>query len=134
MKGQFSFARAYQFGIGVPQSRALAIDWYRKSAAQCNAKSDYFAKWLRDSTNNIGFRDDNEHATVIGTKLRFGTTPMGGDPAGITFHNSAQRVLWLWGQRHVLDREEAEVFRQMRQSDYDRSVRAGRDNCGVRSP
>ncbi|MEO8004900.1 MAG: tetratricopeptide repeat protein [Betaproteobacteria bacterium] len=85
MKGQFSLARAYQFGIGLPQSRALAIDWYQKSAAHGDAKSDYFAKWLRDSTNNIGFRDDSEHAMVIGSKLRFGTTLMGGIRPGSRF-------------------------------------------------
>ena len=129
MKGQFSLGRAYQFGIGVPQNRQAAIAWFQKSAAQGNAKAEYWAKWLRDGTNNIGFRDDLEHNLVIGGKLRFGTTLMGGDPAGITFHNSAQRVLWILGQRNALDREEAEVFRQMRRGTYDACKSAGRDNC-----
>ncbi len=61
LKGQFSFGRAYQFGIGVPQNRRQAIGWYQKAAAQGNAKADYWARWLRDPTNNIGFRDDVEH-------------------------------------------------------------------------
>ena len=132
MKGQFSLARAYQFGIGVPQDRQTAIAWFTKAGAQGNSKGDYWAKWLRDPTNNIGFRDEIEHNIVIGSKLRFSVHLMGGDPAGITFHNSARRVLWLAGQRNAVDRDEAEVFRAMRQSAYDDCTRAGRDNCGVR--
>lgn len=128
-KGQFSFGRAYQFGIGVPQDRQQAIAWFQKAAAQGNGQADYFAKWLRDPTNNIGFRDDFEHDLVIGSKLRFGTQLMGGDASGVLFHNSAQRVLWLRGQRNRLDREEAEVFRQIRTREHEDCVRAGRDNC-----
>jgi uncharacterized protein len=131
MKGQFSLGRAYQFGIGVPQNRQTAIAWFAASAAQGNAKADYWAKWLRDPTNNIGFRNDIEHNIVIGGKLRFTARLMGGDPRGITFHNSAQRVLWLAGQSKAADRDEAEVFRMMRQSAYDECKRAGRDNCGA---
>ena len=132
LKGQFSLGRVYQFGIGVPQNRQLAIAWFAKSGAQGNAKGDYWAKWLRDGTNNIGFRNDNEHNMVIGGKLRFAVKLMGGDPYGIVFHNSAQRVLWLAGQRNAVDREEAEVFQAMRRSAYDDCTRAGRDNCGGR--
>ena len=133
MKGQFSLGRAYQFGIGVPQNRQLAIAWFAKAGAQGNAKGDYWAKWLRDGTNNVGFRDENEHDMVIGGKLRFSVVLMGGDPSGITFHNSARRVLWLAGQRNAVDRDEAEVFSAMRRRAYDDCMRAGRDNCGVRS-
>ena len=132
MKGQFSFGRACQFGIGVPQNRQLAIAWFAKAGAQGNAKGDYWAKWLRDGTNNIGFRDDNEHNIVIGGKLRFSVKLMGGDPSGITFHNSAKRVMWLIGLSNAVDRDEAEVFRIIRQSNYDSCVSAGRDNCGGR--
>jgi TPR repeat protein len=133
MNGQFSLGRAYQFGIGVPQNRQLAVGWFAKAGAQGNAKGDYWAKWLRDSTNNIGFRNDYEHNIVIGGKLRFSVKLMGGDPYGITFHNSARRVLWLAGQSQAVDRDEAEVFRMMRQMAYDDCTRAGRDNCGLRS-
>jgi len=129
MKGQFSLGRAYQFGIGVPQNRQLAVEWFAKSGAQGNAKGDYWARWLRDPTNNIGFRDETEHQIVIGSKLRFGSTLLGGDPNGVTFHNSAQRALWLMGQRNRLDAQEAEVFRQIRLREHDDCIRAGRDNC-----
>jgi uncharacterized protein len=130
MKGQSSYARAFQFGIGVPQSRQQAIAWFQKAGAQGNAQADYWAKWLRDPTNNIGFRDQVEQSIVLAGKLRFGTTLMGGDATGVTFHNSAQRVLWLHGQRNALDREEAEVFRQIHKLEYDSCKSAGRDNCG----
>ena len=130
-KGQFSFGRAYQFGIGVPQDRQQAIAWYQKAARQGNAEADYFAKWLRDPTNNIGFRDDVEHDIVIAGKLRFGSTLYGGDPYGVTFHNSAQRALWLLGQRQRLDTQEAEVFRQIRKRHNDDCTRAGRDDCSM---
>ena len=98
-EGQFSFARAYQFGIGVPQDRQQAIAWFEKAAAQGNGQAEYWAKWLRSPTNNIGFRDNVEHDIVIAGKLRFGGSLLGGDPYGVTFHNSAQRALWLLGQR-----------------------------------
>lgn len=130
-KGQFSWARAYQFGIGVPQDRQQSIAWYRKAAAQANAKADYWAQWLRDPTNNIGFRSDVEHDVVIGSKLRFGTELMGGDAYGITFHNSGQRALWVLGQKNRVDKQEAEVFRQIRQREYADCTQAGRDNCGA---
>ena len=129
-KGQFSFGRAFQFGIGVPQSRPQAIAWYQKAAAQGHAKGDYWAKWLRDPTNNIGFRDDLEHDIVIAGKLRFGSSLMGGDPTGIAFHNSARRILWIHGLRNALDREEAEVFSAIRKREYEDCRSAGRDNCG----
>jgi hypothetical protein len=130
-KGQFALARAYQFGIGVAQNRQTAIAWYQKAAAQGNAKADYWAKWLRDPTNNIGFRNDTEHNAVIAGKLRFGTNLMGGDPAGVTFHSSGQRAMWLMGQKGRLDKEEAEVFRDIRRREYADCTQAGRDNCGA---
>lgn len=130
MKGQFAFGRAFQFGIGVAQNRQQAIAWFHKAAAQGHGQADYFAKWLRDPTNNIGFRDDIEHDVVIAGKLRFGASLIGGDPIGITFHNSAQRALWIMGLRNRVDTEEARVFRDIRKREYDDCTRAGRDNCG----
>ena len=129
VKGQFALGRAYEFGIGVPQSRANAISWFQRSGTQGNAQASYFAKWLRDPTNNIGFRNTMEHDLVIGGKLRFATALMGGDPAGITFHNSAQRILWLQGMRNKVDTQEAQVFSDIRKREYDDCRRAARDNC-----
>ena len=129
MKGQFALGRAYEFGIGVPQNRGNAVLWFQRSGAQGDAKGSYFAKWLRDPTNNIGFRNDMEHDLVIGAKLRFATALMGGDPAGITFHNSAQRIVWLQGLRGKVDTQEAQVFADIRKREYDDCRRAARDNC-----
>jgi uncharacterized protein len=129
VKGQFALGRAYEFGIGVPQNRANAMLWFQRAGAQGDAKGSYFAKWLRDPTNNVGFRNDMEHDLVIGAKLRFAIALMGGDPAGITFHNSAQRILWLEGLRNQVNAQEAAVFADIRKREYDDCRRAGRDNC-----
>jgi TPR repeat protein len=131
VKGQFSYGRAYQFGIGVPQNRQQAIAWYQKSAAQGDPDADHWVKWLSDRTNNIGFRDDVERSIVIDVagRLRFSGTLSGGDPAGVTFHNSAQRALWLAGQRDRADKDEAETFQKIRQADHEACLRTGRDNC-----
>ncbi len=128
-KGQFAYGRCFQFGIGVPQDRQQAIAWFQKAAAQGNAQAEYFARHLRDPLNNIGFRNEIERDIVLAGKLRFGGSVLGGDPAGVTFHNSAQRALWLMGQRNRLDKEEAEIWRQIRQREYNDCRRAGKDNC-----
>jgi TPR repeat protein len=129
LKGQFSFGRAYQFGIGVPQDRQRAITWFQKAAAQGDPNSAYWANWLRSPTNNIGFRDDIERSIVmdVAGRLRFAVSS--GDPAGVTFHNSAQRALWLEGQRQRADQAETDTFRRIRQADHEACLRAGRDNC-----
>jgi TPR repeat protein len=131
VKGQFSLGRAYQFGIGVAQDRQQAIAWYRKAAAQGDPNGEHWAKWLGEATNNIGFRDDIERGIVmdVAGRLRFSGVLLGGDPYGVAFHNSAQRALWLAGQRERADKDEAETFRRIRQSEYEACRRAGRDNC-----
>jgi TPR repeat protein len=127
LKGQFMLARAYQFGIGVPQNRQLAIEWYRKAAAQGEPNSDYWVRWLSDPTNNIGFRTDEEHDAVIKGNLRFALGA--GDPAGITFHSSAQRNDWLAGLGHQVDASEAQAMWQMRKNDYDSCTKSGGGGC-----
>lgn len=128
-KGQFELGRAYEFGIGVPQSRAQAIAWFRKAGDQGNAKGRYFADWLRDPTNNRGSRNDLEHDLVIGGKLRFAADLLGADPAGIAFHNSAQRIVWLQGLRHNVDATEAAVMSNIRNAEHEQCMRQHRDNC-----
>jgi TPR repeat protein len=127
VNGQFGLARAYEFGIGVPQSRQLAISWYQKAAAQGDKRSDYWARWLSDPTNNIGFRTDAEHDAVIGGKLRFGLGA--GDPVGITFHNSNERNAWLAGLTREVNASEAEAMWQMRKNDYDSCTKGGGSGC-----
>jgi uncharacterized protein len=127
VKGQDALARAYQFGIGVPQSRQMAIAWYRKEAAQGFGKGTYWADWLSSPTNNVGFRSDAEHDAVIGGKLRFGL--LGGDPAGILFHNSAQRNAWLGGLTRQLNASEAEAMWEVNKSQFDACKKGGGGGC-----
>ncbi len=89
MKGEFALGRAYEFGIGVPQNRGQAIAWLQKAGVHGNAQGTYYAKWLSDSSNNIGFRSDAEHDLVIAGRLRFALGSA--DPAGSrsTTHASA---------------------------------------------
>ena len=103
--GEAALANAYQFGIGVPQNRKLAILWHQRAAAAGIAESARFARWLQDPTNNIGFRNQEEHALVINNQLRSSSLLVGGDPTGITFRNSMERVNWLRGIRNRLDWE-----------------------------
>ena len=63
--GEFALGRMYEFGMAVPQNRANAISWFRIAGAQGNSQAAYFARWLSDPTNNIGFRTDQEQALVI---------------------------------------------------------------------
>ena len=128
-KGQVGFGRCYQFGIAVPQSREQAIEWFQRAAAQGNGQGGYWAKWLRSPTNNIGFRDGVEHDIVMAGKLRFAGELLGGDPAGITFHSSAQRALWLMGQRNRTEAQEAETMRSIAKRRFDDCMRAHRDDC-----
>jgi hypothetical protein len=127
VKGQFAMGRAYEFGIGVPQDRRQAVAWFRKAAAQGHARADYFAGWLSDPTNNIGFRTDAEHDLVIAGKLRFALGAA--DPTGITFASSAQRVDWLRGLGARVNASEAQAFWQMRKDEYDSCQRNGGGSC-----
>ena len=126
-KGQFAFGRAYEFGIGVPQNRQLAVEWLLAAGAQGHSQGRYFGQWLSVPLNNIGFRTQEEHDLVIGSRLRFAL--LSGDPAGITFHNSAQRFVWLTGQRRGVDASEAHVMWQLRADEYNQCRSAGGGNC-----
>jgi Sel1 repeat len=127
MKGEFALGRCYEFGMGVPQNRQNAVYWFKKAGAQGVGQGDYFARWLNDPTNNIGFRNDAEHNLVIAGKLRFGLGA--NDPAGITFVNSAQRNRWLTGLRNEVDKSEAQSFWNINKSEYDQCRSSGGSNC-----
>jgi TPR repeat protein len=132
--GESALGRAYQFGVGVPQSRAQAIEWDQRAAAQGDGEAAYFARWLRDPTNNIGFRDEREHQLVIAGRLRFGGALIGGDPAGIVFRNSRERLGWLLLQRKELDRQEAETMWQIARDEYQRCRNARGTYCREPGP
>jgi hypothetical protein len=127
VKGQFALGRAYEFGIGVPQDRRRAVEWFERAAAQGHARARYFASWLRDPTNNIGFRDDREHDAVIQGRLRFALGS--GDPAGIAFHDSGSRARWLQGEAAQLNVSEALVMWQLRKDEFDSCQRNGGSGC-----
>jgi TPR repeat protein len=117
--GEFALGRMYEFGMGVPQSREKAIEWFRKAAGLGDTQAAYFARWLSDPTNNIGFRNQQEEQLVIANKLRFAGDLIGADPAGILFHNSAERTAWLADLRNRADTTEAQTRWRMQKSNYD---------------
>src|SRR5574337_76668 len=132
--GESALARAYEFGIGVPQNRRTTIMWDERAAAQGNGQSAYYARKLRDPTNNIGFRNQEEYDLVMAGRLRFGGTLIGGDPAGILFRNSNERFAWLLTQRKSLDQEEAETWWEIRKSEYDRCRNEHGEYCHEPGP
>src|SRR6185369_676436 len=91
--GQFALGRMYEFGMGVPQDRAKAISLFAKAGAQGHAQAGYYARFLSDEKNPIGFRDEQEQQLVTGGKADAMTGMK--DPVGKTFKNSAARMGWL---------------------------------------
>jgi uncharacterized protein len=133
-EGQDALGRAYQFGMGVPQSRAKAIELYRKAAAQGNGEAAYFARWLSDRTNNIGFRNQQEQQLVIGNQLRTAGELLGADPAGLTFRNSQERLAWLAGLRQRVDRSEAMARWESQRREYEDCRRTTGRGCSDPGP
>lgn len=122
---------------------AVALSWYEKSAArhdpegsaikwfqaagQGNSQAAHFARWLRVPSNNIGFRDDQKQRLVIGGRLPF--VIGSDDPAGITFHNSGERVNWLKNLRGQQVAGERRAMWQVRKNDYDKCMHEHGDSC-----
>jgi len=84
----FALGRMYEFGMSVPQNRARAIEWFKKAAKMGHPKGAYWARWLNDWTNCIGFRNAQEQQT-----LGFLRCPA--DPVGVTFHNTSERLAYM---------------------------------------
>lgn len=127
--GEFALGRMYEFGMAVAQNRAMAIEWFTKAGAQGHSQAAYFARWLADPTNNIGFRNNQEQSLVIAGRLRFAGNLIGADPAGILFHNSQERTHWLEGLRRSVDTTEAETMWKVRKNEYDTCTRNHGSNC-----
>ena len=128
--GQFLLGRAFEFGIGVPQNRQSAIEWFQKAAQQGAPRAQYWAQWLSSPTNNIGFRDDTERNVLMGgVRPRFGL--LAGDPAGIAFHSSNERMQWLRGENKAVTNSEDETLRSMHRANVEACQRAGRTNCNL---
>ena len=123
----FALGRCYEFGMGVTQDRALALKWFRLSAAG-NSQGAYFAKWLADPTNYIGFRNDDESRLVMANKMRFAGDFYGGD-SGLMFANSAARTRYLIAFRNSVDYHEAQTRWSVNNSEYQNCERAHGDSC-----
>jgi hypothetical protein len=126
-EGEFALGRRFKFGMAIPQNRATAIDRFRKAGAQGNSQAAYFARWLSDRTNNVGFRNDQEQRLVVGGRLPFA---IGSDDlAGIAFRNSGERIAWLQRLCAAQVSSESHTRWQVRKNDYDGWVRDHGENC-----
>jgi uncharacterized protein len=126
-EGQSSLARAYEFGIGVPQSRRDAIHWDKLAAAQGDSDSAYYARWLSDPTNNIGFRNVQERNLVIG--YRMVDMIVHNEPSGVVFRNSAERNNYLVRVARRLDGDMSYARWWRERSDYTRCEAERRGGC-----
>jgi hypothetical protein len=75
----------------VPQSRPEAI----------HEEAAYFARWLSDPWNNIGFRNEQEKQTVIG--YRMVDMIVQNEPSGRVSRNSGERNSHILGVARRLD-------------------------------
>ena len=126
--GQFRLGRSYQFGIGVPQNRQEAIRWFDKAGDQGHDQANYFANHLKQRNTYVGFRNDEEHAAVVGLKLRMVLLNI--EPVGHAFHNSAERMAYLQKAGRQADRDEAHLRWEMKKREYnDCMTSSRRDSC-----
>jgi TPR repeat protein len=130
--GQFSLGRAYQFGIGVPQNRQEAVRWFDKAGDQGHDQANYFANHLKQRGTYVGFRNEEEHAVVVGQKLRMVLLAI--EPVGRTFRISAERMAFLRQASQKANREESYLRWSWLQRDYENCKRAGRSNCSDPGP
>ena len=126
-EGQFSLGRAYQFGIAVPQNRQEAIRWFDKAGDQGHDQANYFANDLKQRNRYIGFRNEQEHAAVVGTKLR--GVLLNIEPVGRTFRNSAERMAYLSKAGKQADYEEAMLRWESKNREYKACRDSGASGC-----
>jgi TPR repeat protein len=122
--GEFALGRAYEFGIGVEQDRALAIKWFQRSGAQGNTQGEYFAKWLAQPTNFIGFRNKEEHDFVM-DRIRYAGDFLGGDPTGRLFRSSKERNAFIIAFKQSATFHESQTQWGVRHNDYTSCIGAG---------
>jgi hypothetical protein len=101
-EGAFALGRMFEFGMGVPQNRAQAIEAFKKAASLGHPDGNYWARWLNNYTNCIGFRNEQEQKT-----LGFLRCPA--DPVGVTFHNNNERLAYMREKGKEFDKTEAEA-------------------------
>jgi hypothetical protein len=131
-EGQFSLGRVYQFGMAVPQNRQEAIRWFDKAGDQGHDQANYFANDLKQRGRYIGFRNEQEHAAVVGMKLRMVSLSI--EPVGRTFRNSAERMAYLRQAGQQADRDEAALRWEWKNTEYKACRDAGRSGCLAPGP
>lgn len=102
-EGAFQVARMFEFGMGVPQNRAQAIKWFKKAAELGHPKGAYWARWLNDYSNCIGFRNEQEQKTL-------GSLRCPADPVGVVFHRNSERLAYMREKAIEFDKWEKEVL------------------------
>jgi uncharacterized protein len=131
-EGQFLLGRVYQFGMTVPQNRQEAIRWFDMAGDQGHSQANYFSNHLKARNSYVGFRNDQEHAVVVGMKLR--SVILNIEPVGRAFNNSAERMAYLRQASNQADREEeavrAEQNQISRKRAYESCIKGGASNCG----
>lgn len=102
-EGAFHAGRMYEFGMGVPQNRAVAIGWFKKAADMGHSQGAYWARWLNDYSNCIGFGNEQEQQTL-------GYLRCPADPVGVAFRNSGERLAYLREEAKEFDKWEREIL------------------------
>lgn len=92
--GLYCLARQYQFGIGVPQDRQRAYRLFDRGEDAGDGMSKFFATWLRNKNNCVGFRSEAE---------RDKNADVCEDPKGKAFGNQAERLAWLRARQQAAD-------------------------------
>ncbi len=131
-EGQFLLGRVFQFGMMVPQNRQEAIKWFDKAGDQGHSQANYFANHLKARNSYVGFRNDEEHAAVVGLKLR--TVILNIEPVGRTFRDSAERMAYLRQAGKQADREEAMRRFEHAFREYKACQDSGSSHCIPPSP
>lgn len=126
-EGQFLFGRVYQFGMAVPQNRREAIRWFDMAGDQGHSQANYFANHLKARNSYVGFRNDEEHAAVVGLKLR--GVLLNIEPVGRTFNNSAERMAYLRQAGKQADYEEAMRQWESKNREYKACHASGASGC-----
>ncbi|CUS34678.1 SEL1-like repeat protein [Candidatus Nitrospira nitrificans] len=127
VQGQFRLGRMYQFGMAVPQNRQEAIRWFDKAGDQGHDQANYFANHLKARNSYVGFRNDEEHAAVVGLKLRGVTLNI--EPVGRTFRNSTERLAYLRQAGKQADAEETLLRLESKSREYKACVDSGASGC-----
>lgn len=112
---EYSIGRMYEFGMGVPQDRAAAIYWFTKAGEHGHSRGTYFARFLSNWMNCIGFRSDREQQT-----LGFLRCPA--DPVGVTFRNNQERLAYLSREHKEFDKKEAWAAWYVASGEYNRCM------------